>query len=220
MMYWDEETTEESFIVPEDVIDLQFRISCPTLPVDHAWALAQAIEQHLPWFMQEPRAGLHLIHGAESGNGWERPEDQDALLHLSKRTPLILRLPAELAEAAGKLVGSTLDIAGHPMEIQGIRQKPLAMTRFLYARYIAADPDLAEERFIAWAVDELKRMGLRFKKILCGKSHILESPDGPIHTRSLMVAELSYEDAVTLQEQGLGPHRALGCGLFLPQKSF
>ncbi|WP_273439809.1 type I-MYXAN CRISPR-associated protein Cas6/Cmx6 [Sedimenticola selenatireducens] len=220
MMYWDEETTEESFIVPEDVIDLQFRISCPTLPVDHAWALAQAIQQHLPWFMQEPRAGLHLIHGAESGNGWERPEDQDALLHLSKRTPLILRLPAELADAAEKLVGSTLDIDGHPMEIQGIRQKPLAMTRFLYARHIAADPDLPEELFIAWAVDELKQMGLRFKKILCGKSHALESPNGPIHTRSLMVAELSYEDAVTLQEQGLGLHRALGCGLFLPQKSF
>lgn len=220
MMYWDEETTEESFIVPGDVIDLQFRISCSTLPVDHAWALAQAIQQHLPWFMQEPRAGLHLIHGAESGNGWERPEDQDALLHLSKRTPLILRLPAELADAAEKLVGSTLDIDGHPMEIQGIRQKPLAMTRFLYARHIAADPDLPEELFIAWAVDELKQMGLRFKKILCGKSHALESPNGPIHTRSLMVAELSYEDAVTLQEQGLGPHRALGCGLFLPQKSF
>jgi CRISPR/Cas system CSM-associated protein Csm4 (group 5 of RAMP superfamily) len=35
-----------------------------------------------------------------------------------------------------------------------------------------------------------------------------------------MVAELSYEDAITLQEQGLGPHRTLGCGLFLPQKSF
>lgn len=219
-MYWDEETGEESFTVPEDIIDLQFRISCPTLPVDHAWTLAQAIQQHLPWFLQEPRAGLHLIHGAESGNGWERPEAQDALLYLSKRTPLILRLPTELADAAGELEGQTLDIAGHPMVIQGSRQKPLAMTRFLYARYIAADRDMPEEQFIAWAVDELKQMGLRFKKILCGKPHRLESPDGPIHTRSLMVAELSYEDAVTLQEQGLGPYRALGCGLFLPQKSF
>lgn len=219
-MYWNEETSKESFTVPEDIIDLYFRISCPTLPVDHAWTLVQAIQQHLPWFLQEPRAGLHLIHGAESGNGWERPEAQGALLHLSKRTPLILRLPAELADTAGKLVGQTLDIAGHPMVIQGSRQKPLAMTRFLYARHIAADRDMPEELFIAWAVDELKQMGLRFKKILCGKSHTLETPDGPIHTRSLMVAELSYEDAVTLQEQGLGPYRTLGCGLFLPQKSF
>ncbi len=219
-MYWNEESNAESFTVPEEVIDLQFRIRCPALPVDHAWPLAQAIQQHLPWFMQEPRAGLHLIHGAESGNGWERPEAQDALLHLSRRTPLILRLPMELAEAARELVGHTLDIAGHPMEIQEARQKQLAMTRFLYARHIATDPDTPEEAFIAWAVDELKQMGLGFKKILCGKPHALDSPDGPIHTCSLMVAELSYEDAITLQEQGLGPHRTLGCGLFLPQKSF
>lgn len=219
-MYWEEESNEEGFSVPVEVIDLQFRIRCATLPVDHAWPLAQAIQQYLPWFLEEPRAGLHLIHGAESGNGWERPEAGDALLHLSKRTPLTLRLPLALAAEAESLAGNTLDVAGHAMEIQQPRQKPLAMTRFLYARHVAADPALPEELFIAWAVDELKRMGLRFKKILCGKAHTLENPDGPIHTRSLMVAELSFEDAITLQEQGLGPHRGLGCGLFLPQKSF
>ncbi|WP_428605562.1 type I-MYXAN CRISPR-associated protein Cas6/Cmx6 [Sedimenticola sp.] len=219
-MYWEEERGEEGFTVPEDIIDLQFRISCPTLPVDHAWPLAQAIQQHLPWFLQEPGVGLHLIHCAESGNGWERPEDQDALLHLSKRTPLTLRLPAEWVEAAEALVGRTLDIAGHVMQIHSSKPKRLAMTRFLYARYIATDAGLSEEAFIAGSVDELKRRGLRFKKILCGKTHLLQSPEGPIHTRSLLVAELPYEDAIRLQEQGLGPHRTLGCGLFLPQKSF
>lgn len=219
-MYWEEETNEEGFSVPEAVIDLQFKIHCPTLPVDHAWPLASAINNVLPWFLESSRTGLHLIHCAESGNGWERPEQSDALLHLSKRTPLILRLPAEHADAAKNLVGSTLDIAGHNMEILSVKQKKLAMTRFLYARYVAADPSLTEEQFITWAVGKLKQMNLRFKKILCGKAHQLQTPDGPIDTRSLMVAELSFEDAITLQEQGLGPGRSLGCGIFLPQKSF
>ncbi|MCW8889917.1 MAG: type I-MYXAN CRISPR-associated protein Cas6/Cmx6 [Sedimenticola sp.] len=219
-MYWEEETNEEGFSIPEVVIDLQFKIHCPTLPVDHAWPLASAIKNVLPWFSDESVAGLHLIHCAESGNGWERPEAGDALLHLSKRTPLILRLPAERVDAAHALVGSTLDIAGHPMQILSAKPKKLAMTRFLYARYIAADASLSEEAFITWAVSELKQMGLRFKKILCGKAHQLQTPDGPIDTRSLMVAELSYEDAITLQEQGLGTERVLGCGIFLPQKSF
>ncbi|MCW8882331.1 MAG: type I-MYXAN CRISPR-associated protein Cas6/Cmx6 [Sedimenticola sp.] len=218
-MYWEEETSEESFSIPEEVIDLQFKVICSSLPVDHAWPLVQAIDKVLPWF-SETQAGLHIIHCAESGNGWERPEQGDALLQLSKRTPLTLRLPAERAEDALALIGQTLDIAGHSMQILSAKKKKLAMTRFLYARYIAADPDLSEELFISWAVDELKQMGLRFKKILCGKNHQLQSPDGPIHTRSLMVAELSYEDAITLQEQGLGMHRSLGCGVFLPQKSF
>lgn len=219
-MYWQEETNQENFSVPETVLDLHFRINCPTLPVDHAWALAEAIRQQLPWFPEAPLAGLHLIHTADSGNGWERPESADALLHLSRRTPLVLRLPADLAEAASALLQQTLDVAGHPMEIIAVKQKKLAMSRFLLARYVATDPELSEEQFIEWAVTELREMGLRFKKILCGKSHLLAGPDGPIHTRSLMVAELSYEDAITLQEQGLGPHRNLGCGLFLPQKSF
>lgn len=219
-MYWQEESNQESFSVPETVVDLHFRINCPTLPVDHAWPLAQAIQEQLPWFGEQPRTGLHLIHTADSGNGWERPETADALLHLSRRTPLVLRLPADLAQAAEALLEQTLDVAGHRMEIVALKQKKLAMSRFLLARYVATDPALSEEQFIDWAVSELQRMGLRFKKILCGKSHQLAGPDGPIHTRSLLVAELSYEDAITLQEQGLGPHRALGCGLFLPQKSF
>jgi CRISPR-associated protein Cas6 len=219
-MYWEEETNEEGFIIPEAVIDLQFKVICPTLPVDHAWHLAQAIEQILPWFNDEAAVGLHLIHGAESGNGWERPEDADALLHLSKRTPLTLRLPIERANDALELIGSTLDIAGHSMQILSAKQKKLAMSRFLYSRYIEIDPEVSEDQFIAWAVSELKQMRLRFKKILCGKSHQLQRPSGPIHTRSLLVAELPYEDAITLQEQGMGNHRSLGCGIFLPQKSF
>lgn len=219
-MYWKEETNQESFSVPEAVVDLHFRINCATLPVDHAWPLARAIQQQLPWFLTQPGVGLHLIHTADSGNGWERPEMADALLHLSKRTPLVLRLPADLVEKASALLDQTLDVIGHPMEILSVKQKKLAMSRFLLARYVATDPDLSEEQFIGWAVEELSNMGLHFKKILCGKSHQIAGPEGPIHTRSLLVAELPYEDAVTLQEQGLGAHRTLGCGLFLPQKSF
>lgn len=218
-MYWEEETNEEGFIIPEDVVDLQFKVTCPVLPVDHAWHLTRAIQQILPWFNDE-EAGLHLIHGAESGNGWERPEEADALLHLSKRTPLTLRLPIARADDALELIGQTLDIAGHSMQILSAKQKRLAMSRFLYSRYIEIDPELSEEQFITWAVSELKQMGLRFKKMLCGKSHQLQTPVGPIHTRSLLVAELPYEDAITLQEQGMGKHRSLGCGIFLPQKSF
>jgi hypothetical protein len=33
-----------------------------------------------------------------------------------------------------------------------------------------------------------------------------------------MVADLRKVESVTLQEQGIGEHRLLGCGLFLPQK--
>ena len=73
-MYWQEESDQDHYEVPEDVMDLLFSIRCPTLPVDHAWSLSEQVRQVLPWFGEEPAAGLHVIHGAESGNGWERPE--------------------------------------------------------------------------------------------------------------------------------------------------
>jgi hypothetical protein len=34
-----------------------------------------------------------------------------------------------------------------------------------------------------------------------------------------MIADLTKEEAVTLQEEGVGEHRLFGCGIFLPHKS-
>ena len=51
--------------VPRDeIVDAVFAIRCRSLPVDHAWALSQAVQAALPWFAAEPEAGLHTIHGA------------------------------------------------------------------------------------------------------------------------------------------------------------
>ena len=78
-MLWQTEPPQEEAIIPKTVVDLVFDIDCRCLPVEHAYALSQAISKALLWFESEPLAGLHLIHGAESGNGWCRPEGQDAL---------------------------------------------------------------------------------------------------------------------------------------------
>ncbi len=219
-MYWQEETDREHYTVPEDVVDLLFAIACPTLPVDHAWALSAQIRERLPWFADEARAGLHLIHGADSGNGWARPEGADDLLHLSRRTRLTLRIPRARIDETSRLCGEELDVAGHRMKIGAAKVRRLSLTNILYARYVAAPEERGEDAFIEWAVAELKGRGLRFKKILCGRETEIGTPDGPLKTRSLMVGNLPVEDAVLIQEEGIGVHRALGCGLFIPQKSF
>ena len=219
-MYWQEENKQEQFTVPENVVDLLFSVKCPTLPVDHAWILSRAIAGELDWFEHEANCGLHLIHGAESGNGWERPQGADDILYLPKRTKLILRLPANRIEDAMSLSGKTLMVGNHTMQVGDGKTRPLAMTNFLYARYVVGNHEWNEDQFMQWAVGELRKMRLRFKKVLCGKSAELATPDGATVTHSLMVADLPYEDAVYLQEEGLGPMRSMGCGLFVPQKSF
>ncbi|MEJ1369074.1 MAG: type I-MYXAN CRISPR-associated protein Cas6/Cmx6 [Candidatus Sedimenticola sp. (ex Thyasira tokunagai)] len=219
-MYWQEETNNAQVTIPDDVVDLVYQIRCTSLPVDHAWALATAIKGALPWFPEEPLAGLHLIHVADSGNGWERPQGENELLYPSRRTRLVLRMPKERLDEATVLVGKTLDISGHPLEVEKAKSRKLGVTDILYSRYVISDPAWSEVEFIDWAVSQLKSMRIQFKKILCGKISQLATPQGILMTRSLMVANLSFEDAIHLQEQGIGEGRAMGCGLFIPQKSF
>ncbi|MBM3367482.1 MAG: hypothetical protein FJY43_04255, partial [Betaproteobacteria bacterium] len=77
----------------DEIVDAVFAIQCRSLPVDHAFALSAAIQAALPWFAGEPQAGLHTVHGAASGAGWQRPKGEGALLQLSHRTRLVLRIP-------------------------------------------------------------------------------------------------------------------------------
>jgi len=222
-MFWQEEENDvERFIVPENVVDVLFSISCKTLPVDHAHALSTAVKQALPWFEEEQQAGLHLIHVADSGNGWERPQGNDEVLYLSRRTKLTLRVPQHRLEDAEALSGQTLNVAGSEMAVGKSSVRLLSTSTTQYARYVAVTgADQSEDAFIAELVNELRESGLRFKKVLCGKETIFNTPEGPIVTRSLMVADLPIEDAVRLQEYGVGHHRhkKLGCGLFIAHKA-
>lgn len=222
-MFWQEEENDvDRFVVPEDVVDISFSISCKSLPVDHAYALSEAVKKALPWFSEEELAGLHLIHVAESGNGWERPQGEEELLYLSRRTKLTLRVPQHRVEDAKALSGQKLDVAGNELEVSKSNIRLLSTSTTLYARYVAvSDEQQSEDEFVAELVGELKQAGLRFKKVLCGKEGSFKTPEGPMVTRSLMVADLPLEDAVRLQEIGVGPHqnKKIGCGLFIPHKA-
>jgi CRISPR-associated protein Cas6 len=217
-MLWEDDPEP---LIPEnqgDMIDLAFAVHCSSLPLDHAYALSLAIQRALPWFAGEPRAGLHRIHGAESGNGWYRPESDGDLLYLSRRTKLTLRLPKSRVSEAASLSGQTLDIAGHPLTLGQTSEKPLARATVLFARHILADPLSSENDFLLRMQALLAELGIRCRKMLCGRSAGFETPEGRQFTRSLMLAELKAEDSLALQQHGLGHGRKLGCGLFVPHK--
>ena len=217
-MYWQESKDNEHYIVPDDIVDVVYSIQCRALPVDHAYALSQAIAQALPWFATEEAVGLHLIHVADSGNGWMRPDAAGALLCLSRRTKLILRLPKHRIEDAGSLSGQTLDIAGHSLRVDKLAVKPLSAITTLFSRYNASRDGTDENVFLLDTMALLNTLGIRPKKMICGLERNIVTPDRVIRTRSLMLAELSVEESVKLQQQGLGVDRKLGCGLFIPHK--
>ena len=200
-----------------DIVDAVFAIACRSLPVDHAYALQQAIQDALPWFAQEPLAGLHTVHGAASGSGWMRPEGPDALLQLSHRAKLALRLPRHRLEDAAALLGRTLRVAGWPLRVEKMALRPLSRITTLFSRCVvlAAGDEAA---FVIAATGELGALGIKPASLVCGRVTPVATPSETFQSRSLMLAGLTREQSLLLQQSGLGAGRKLGCGLFIPHK--
>lgn len=222
-MFWqDQEDEKQQHSVPDNIVDLSFKVRCKQLPMDHAHALSQTIQQALPWFSKEPQAGIHLIHGAESGNGWMRPQEPDAILSLSKRTRFTLRLPKQRVDDASQLAGQELNVAGNELVLSAPNQKPLSVLTTIFSRYVVSDQEGSaaedEEAFLNQMAGMLSSEGIQVKKMMSGRAHVLRTPDKDVLTRSLMIDGLKIEESIYLQQNGLGEGRLMGCGLFLPHK--
>lgn len=219
-MLWQEEVEDQAPPpLPADVVDMLFRIECRTLPVDHAYALSRAVLAVLPWLAEEQRAGIHSVLPAESGNGWFRPEDPaQGLLHLSRRTPLMLRVPRARVADARALCGHTLDLDGYAMRVGEARERPLVAQSTLFARAVRHAPGESEAAWVMQVAEQLRARGITPRKILCGRPHAVRTPEGELPVRSVLVADLAPLEAIELQREGLGEGRCLGCGLFIGHK--
>jgi len=219
-MLWEDDQTDEQQ-TSCDTVDLAFAMQCRQLPVDHLHALSQALEQVLPE-MRENGIAIHEIHIAGAQNGWERPDPSlGQYLVPSRRTRMNLRVPADQAEEiARRLEGVTLDIDGCELTLGKPRTRALTSHDTLYARHVLMREDEWDDEnlFLRRMADELAAQGIKVRKALCGKGSHINTPEGPLRTRSLMIADLSPADSLKLQQEGLGSHQHLGCGIFLPMK--
>jgi CRISPR-associated protein Cas6 len=162
----------------------------------------------LPWFADEPLVGIHPIHGAELGEG---------SLILNRRAKLILRIPARRKADFAALSGQTIRVEGHPLEIGPSKTRPLSRHTPLFAHCVTTgsedEVDFAND--IIRLLDELE-IDSRF---ICGKRQSIKTPDGIASGFSLMLHGLPVEHSLLVQQQGLGMHRKIGCGIFIPHKS-
>lgn len=190
------------------LVDLQFPLQGRALPRDHRWALAQALSEALPALADDPLAALHpvrLVHGS----------GEPALL--SARSRLVLRISRELVDAARALAGRTLDAAGCEIRLGAPQLRELLPHTTLYAHFVDAG-EADEAGFIAAMGEELERMQVRCQRI-CGREQQLRGPQRTLHGYSLMLHGLREAAALRVLEQGLGGHRLMGCGVFVPHKS-
>ena len=217
-MYWQEDSEEDKRAGTDAVVDLVFKMRCRSLPVDHAHILSEALLTHLPWLKGTKGAGIHPISIPETGNGWMRPEGEDELLHLSRRTKLILRAPMGYVDEAAELVGKTILVAENELEVLSMEQRPLLALETLFSLYNIVEEGMDEDAFMRKVLAELKALDISPRKMLPGKSRSMRGANGRLNTLSLMIAELTHEESLKIQHNGIGQQQHMGCGLFIPQK--
>lgn len=190
-----------------DMIDVAFALEGDALPREHRHALAEALQEALPWLGSEARAGVHRLKLVASGDG-----GNDLV---SPRTRLTLRVPRGRAEAAEALTGAELSLGGRRVRAGRAQRRELLPHGTLYAPLVAADgPD--EAQFLVAVQLALDTLGVRAQPV-CGRWQSAEG--GHLVGCSLMLSGLDRDQSLVLLQQGLGPHRRLGCGLFIPHRS-
>lgn len=216
-IFWQEDAPTSAIF--DAVVDLTFAITGKELPVDHASALAMAIFAIVPW-VKNVAVGIHPLRGAGSQNGWERPEHSvNNRLILSHRAKLIIRTPVQHVSALEReLSGQILNVAGCVLTVGKAKQKSLTPIATLLARHVVVADNVDEVMFLNWVAKELQGMDIKLRKAICGKTLGLVTLDGMLSTRSLLLADLTLQESMRLQQHGLGEYRFLGCGIFIPHK--
>ncbi|MEE9448399.1 MAG: type I-MYXAN CRISPR-associated protein Cas6/Cmx6 [Arenicellales bacterium] len=218
-MYWKEKSEEKTFEVTDEVIDLSFKIKCKSLPLDHAWALSHALTEAQPWLKGHKHIAIHLIHGAGSANGWIRPNNpENELLHLSRRARFTLRIHKAQLNLAESLNGLELNIDGHALLIESFKSQLLVPQETIFSRYVTTEAEFSEDDFLNSYAPQIEALGINIKKMMGGMQHNFQTPNGPLATRSLMLADLEKEESIILQQHGLGQQQLMGMGIFLPHK--
>lgn len=195
--------------------DIQFDLQGSVLPKDNGYLLYQQLVRLLPWLETEKLVGIHAIHGAATGEG-ELVRDKGDLI-LNRRTKLVIRLPKTRVADIATLSGQTISVAGHSLQIGASKLRPITLHIPLYAHCVTTGSD-DETVFAAEIIRLLDDMHIDCR-FICGRRQSIMTAAGAVPGYSLMLHGMGIEHAIKIQETGLGGHRRIGCGIFIPHKS-
>ena len=190
------------------MLDMIFPLHGHALEADPALDLQHALLLVCPCLQADALSGIHPIRLVPSGE----------VALLSQRSRLLLRVRSERRQQLADLSGRELTVGAHTLVLGDAYARELLPHATLYAYSVASPAGADELRFMEWVSQQLKAMDVQAHAV-CGKHHLRRGPDGPLHAFSLMLHGQGSAQALRILEQGLGPQRLLGCGLFVAHKS-
>ena len=197
-------------------IDLAFELRGTTIPLDHGYALFGALSRVVEDLHGDRRVGVHPIRGIRT---------EPRRLALVPGSRLRLRMPSEEIGRYLGFAGKSLDLEGSRLDVGIPRVESLRPAASLASRLVTIGHHEEPAAFEDSLRRQLAELGVAAEPAL------LPSPDpsraGQPSRRVLrvkgrrivgypvLVAGLTAEESLTLQEAGLGSRRRMGCGVFV-----
>lgn len=201
------------------VIDLAFDLRGGAIPLDYGYDLFGALCRVVPRLHGDRRVGVHPIRGLRLA---------PRRLTLVPQSRLRLRLPSEEVAPYLALAGSTLDLEGSRLSVGIPRVESLRPAADLSARLVTIGRLTEPPEFDASALRQLSALGVSARPEFLPEAdptragrptrRILRIKGRRIVGFALRIAGLTAEESLLVQEHGLGSHRRMGCGVFVPVK--
>lgn len=207
-------------------VDIRFQLLGKQIPVDHGYYLFSAISQLLPGIHSNAEVGIHPINGLLAGN---------RLLNITSYSFLTIRLPVEFTRQFISLAGKTIQIGDEHEVRAGVPQtNALIPSPKLYSRLVVIKGFMEPESFLEATYRQLTQLNINGTASLVKQVHFESNIDSESGSHSpflrrtirikdkevvgfaLRVENLTAEESIVLQEQGLGGRRRFGCGVFVP----
>jgi CRISPR-associated protein Cas6 len=184
-----------------------------TLPADHGYGLYSVIAHLCPMVHEQEGISISTISGEP---------DRQGKIYLSKSSQLKIRLPYEADKIAQvlALAGQTLKVGGHSIQLSIPQIFPLRPFDKLRSRIVTIKKFQEPEPFLEAVKRQMDALGIQ------GNAFIpLDEEGQPLRKAikikqysvvgfGLVVTDLSDEDSIRLQTNGLGGKHRMGCGVF------
>jgi CRISPR-associated protein Cas6 len=183
-------------------VELRFPILGAALPRDYGQAMFRAISRLIP---EAANASWLLVKGVRPCGSIE----------IVPKAHLSMRLPQSRVSLMLKLSGKRIAVGSRSVSFGTPEISLLKPCSSLYASCVIINGCAMRNKFLNRLVWRLDEMGID-GEIELGLLRRFRAGWRVITGYALTLHDLSEESSITLQEQGLGNHRHLGCGFFAP----
>lgn len=211
------------------IVDVRFPIQGDKIPVDHGYQLFSALSHIVPSFHADDSVGVHPVSGNLLGDRLQSVDGRGSFL--------TIRIPAERVGQVLALAGKNLRVGGSSFRVGVPQTMALIPSARLYSRLVVIKGFMDPGPFLEAVQRQLDSLGVKGKPSLVEQPHIeranrergagSRSPflrrtirirDKEVVGFAVGIEELTAEESLTVQEQGIGGRRRFGCGVFIPDR--